>query len=131
MGDPHEIWNKKYFSKKIAEEIADVVLKVNCLSYDVWDYVEITATPYNYCSFIKIDVIDSMGVPCMQLDTLEPTGFQCEIKWSPGNVNDKKIPIAKGSTIKLEKRIDTFFVHPMETSGTLKLVFEGYEHWDC
>jgi len=131
MGDSHEIFNKKYLSSLIASEISDVVLKANCLSYDVWDYAEVTATPYNYCSFVKIDVIGSMGVPSMQLDTLEPTGFDMEIKWSPGNVNNKKLFIAKGSTIKLEKRIDTFYVHPMNTSGILKLVFEGFLHWDC
>ena len=131
MGDSHEIWNKKYFSALLASEVSDVVLKVNTLSYDVWDYVEVTATPYNYCSFVEIDVVGSMGVPSMQMDTLGVTAYDMEIKWSPGNVNDKKIFIAKGSTITLNKRIDTLLVHPMETSGTLKLIFEGYEHWDC
>ena len=131
MGLPHEIWNKSFLAAKIAEEISNVVLKVNPLSYDVWDYFELEATPYNMCSFIQYDIVGSMGVPCMQLDTLEPTGFNMEIKWSPGNVNDKKIYIAKGSTITLNKRIDTLFIHPMETQGSLKLVFEGFEHWDC
>ena len=126
MGLPHEIVNKNYLAKRIAEEIADVVLKVNTLSYDVWDYYELGATPYNMCSFIQYDVVGSMGVPCMQLDTLEPTGFNMEIKWDEGNVNDCKIYIAKGSTITLNKRIDKLYIHPMETSGTLKLIFEGF-----
>ena len=131
MGLPHEIANKNYLAKKIAEEISDVVLKVNPLSYDVWDYFEVTASPYNYCTFVEVDVLGSMNVPAMELETTTPTGFECEIKWDPGNVNDKVIHIDKGSTISLNKRIDKFYIHPISTEGVISFVTEGFLHWDC
>jgi hypothetical protein len=131
MGKPHEIFNKELLADLIAEAIANVTLKVNPLSYDVWSYFEVTATPYNYCSFVEVDILGSLGVPAMELETTIATGFECEIKWDPGNVNNTVIHIDEGSTISLNKRIDKFYIHPLSTSGVISFIAEGFLHWDC
>lgn len=130
MGDTHEVWNKKYLAEQIAEEVAKKLFKVNSLSYDLWYYYEVVASPYNYCTTVSLDILSDMGAPAQELETIEPIGFDCEIWWDPGNVGEKKLKFDKGTKIALNKRIDTFYIHPLETSGIIKILVNGYSFWD-
>ena len=136
MGETHEKENKDYLAKKIAEEIAKLVLKVNIDGYDRWFAYEIEVrdpTPYKewdyvVCTPFTLNLKDDMGCYANEIDILEIT---CEdgikIAWEPGRVGDMWFPkiIPKGATFKLEnKKISHLIIHAL-SAGEIKIEVEG------
>ncbi|MEA1998133.1 MAG: hypothetical protein U9N61_02235 [Euryarchaeota archaeon] len=130
MGDSHEIFNKKYFAKLVAKEVSDVVLKVNCLSYDLWKYYEITVTPYNAHTTVILKIFEDLGAPGMEVDLFEST-VPFSLAWNPGNVAGSKISFDAGTVITLNKRVDELFVTLNGDRGKIRLIAESYTKWDC
>jgi hypothetical protein len=130
MGKPHEIFNKELLAGLIAEAIADVVLKVNTLSYDLWKYYEIIVTPYNAHTTITLEIFEDLGAPGMEIDLFSST-VPYTLAWNPGNVADSEISFDAGTTITLNKRVDELFITLNGDSGKIRLIAESYTKWDC
>jgi hypothetical protein len=130
MGKPHEIFNKELLADLIAEAIANVVLKVNTLSYDLWKYYEIVVTPYNAHTTVTLMIFEDLGAPGMEIDIFEST-VPFSLAWNPGNVADSKIDFDAGTAITLNKRVDELFVTLNGDSGKIRLIAESYTKWDC
>ena len=114
----------------MAEEISDVILKVNCLSYDLWKYYEIVVTPYNAHTTVTLKVFDDLGAPGMEIDIFEST-VPFSLSWDPGNVAEGEISFDAGTVITLNKRVDELFVTLNGESGRLRIIAESYTKWDC
>lgn len=130
MGDPHEIANKKYLAGLIAEAISNVVLKVNNLSYNLWYYYELEATPYSYCTTTTLDILSDLSAPAQEVD-IYLAEFDFELSWDPGNVGNKKIKFDAGTHVTLNKWIEQLHIHYMGTSGKMEILVEGHSKFDC
>jgi len=138
MGETHEKENKDYLAKKIAEEIAKKVLKVNIYGYDLWKGYEILVkepTPYlewDYlvCTPFELNIVEDMGEPAREVDFLQ-IDMDIQVAWDPGRIGDAWFPktIPAGSTFKLEnKKVNKLYIHAKGT-GTILIDCEGFA--DC
>ena len=139
MGETHEKTNKDYLAKKIAEEIAKKILKVNIYGYDLWKGYSIQVKkptpyqewPYVVCTPFELDIVKDMGSEAREVDVLSSTTCDYKISWDPGRIGDAWFPqtIPAGSTFTLEhKKISKLYFHCL-TEGTLVLEVEGFT--DC
>ena len=130
MGKPHEIFNKELLADLIAEAMANVVLKVNNLSYNLWYYYELEATPYSYCTTKTLDILSDMGAPAQEVDIFVAE-FPFELSWDPGNVGDNKIAFAAGTHVTLNKWVEQLHIHFQGTTGKMQIITEGHVKYDC
>lgn len=139
MGDPHEIWNKKYLADLIADALAKKVLKTNVDGYDLWKGYSIEVkepTPYREWPYVvgepfELDIVEDMSSEAREVDILSSTTCDFKISWDPGRIGDAWFPqtIPAGSVFRLEhKKISKLYFHCL-TAGTLVLEVEGFT--DC
>lgn len=141
MGDIHEIKNKDYLAKKIAEELAKVILKVNIYGYDLWFPYDIEVKepqpyqkwPYVVCTPFEIDILTDMGSEAREIVIeTDEGGVSYKIAWDPGRPYDdawypKTIPAGAKFSIE-NKKIAKLYIHAL-TPGHLYIDAEGFT--DC
>lgn len=138
MGDPHEIWNKKYLADLIADAIAKKILKVNIYGYDLWKGYKIEVKeptpyeerPYVVCTEFELDIVEDMGSEAREVDFVQ-IDMDIEVAWDPGRIGDAYFPktIPAGSTFKLEnKKVAKLYIHALGP-GMILIDCEGFT--DC
>ncbi len=138
MGETHEKENKDYLAKKIAEEIAKKILKVNIYGYDLWKgYSILVKEPQPYqewdyvvCTEFSLDIVGDMGSEAREVDFVQ-IDMDIDVAWDPGRIGDAYFPktIPAGSTFKLEnKKVATLYIHA-KGPGMILIDCEGFT--DC
>ena len=128
MGETHEKENKDYIAKKIAEEIAKIVIKTQRYGHELWYPYTITVKepqpyvewPYVVCTPFELPILTDLGAPASEVDVIQTT---CDftIAWGPNRpVDSEGTPlwfpktIPAGGTLSLEdKKIEVLYIHAL------------------